>query len=174
MTLKVNYLGKFLNSSSKNIAFFLKKETKISELAKIIGDKSISSTINKLIKNENFTKRKFITSIDKNIDKKIIFIWIDKNFSSHEIENLGAKFFDFLKNNLIEDVTIFGPSLNSKNYKLEEFIHGMQLKSYTFNIYKSLKKENKIFKINVFKKNNDKKLKNKLNAILEGTNFTRD
>ncbi len=50
----------------------------------------------------------------------------------------------------------------------------MQLKSYTFNIYKSLKKENKIFKINVFKKNNDKKLKNKLNAILEGTNFTRD
>ena len=174
MTLKVNYLGKFLNSSSKNIAFFLKKETKISELAKIIGDKSISSTLNKLIKNENFTKKKIITSIDKNIDKKLIFIWTDKDLSSYEIENLGAKFFDFLKNNLIEEVTIFGPSLNSKNYKLEEFIHGMQLKSYTFNIYKSLKKENKIFKINVFKKNNDKKLKNKLNAILEGTNFTRD
>ena len=174
MTLKVNYLGKFLNSSSKNIAFFLKKETKISELAKIVGDKSISSTLNKLIKNENFTKKKIITSIDRNIDKKLIFIWTDKDLSSYEIENLGAKFFDFLKNNLIEDVTIFGPSLNSKNYKLEEFIHGMQLKSYTFNIYKSLKKENKIFKINVFKKNNDKKLKNKLNAILEGTNFTRD
>ena len=48
--VEVNYLGKFLNSSSKNIAFFLKKETKISELAKIIGDKSISSTLNKLIK----------------------------------------------------------------------------------------------------------------------------
>tara|TARA_B100002051_G_scaffold161635_1_gene152694 strand:- start:465 stop:1925 length:1461 start_codon:yes stop_codon:yes gene_type:complete len=174
MTLKVNYLGKFLNSSSKNIAFFLKKETKISELAKIVGDKSISSTLNKLIKNENFTKKKIITSIDRNIDKKLIFIWTDKDLSSYEIENLGAKFFDFLKNNLIEEVTIFGPSLNSKNYKLEEFIHGMQLKSYTFNIYKSLKKENKIFKINVFKKNNDKKLKNKLNAILEGTNFTRD
>ena len=174
MTLKVNYLGKFLNSSSKNIAFFLKKETKISELAKIVGDKSISSTLNKLIKNENFTKKKIITSIDRNIDKKLIFVWTDKDLSSYEIENLGAKFFDFLKNNLIEDVTIFGPSLNSKNYKLEEFIHGMQLKSYTFNIYKSLKKENKIFKINVFKKNNDKKLKNKLNAILEGTNFTRD
>ena len=174
MTLKVNYLGKFLNSSSKNIAFFLKKETKISELAKIVGDKSISSTLNKLIKNENFTKKKIITSIDRNIDKKLIFVWTDKDLSSYEIENLGAKFFDFLKNNLIEEVTIFGPSLNSKNYKLEEFIHGMQLKSYTFNIYKSLKKENKIFKINVFKKNNDKKLKNKLNAILEGTNFTRD
>ena len=137
MTLKVNYLGKFLNSSSKNIAFFLKKETKISELAKIIGDKSISSTLNKLIKNENFTKKKIITSIDKNIDKKLIFIWTDKDLSSYEIENLGAKFFDFLKNNLIEEVTIFGPSLNSKNYKLEEYIHGMQLKSYTFNIYKS-------------------------------------
>ena len=174
MTLKVNYLGKFLNSSSKNIAFFLKKETKISELAKIVGDKSISSTLNKLIKNENFTKKKIITSIDRNIDKKLIFIWTDKDLSSYEIENLGAKFFDFLKNNLIEEVTIFGPSLNSKNYKLEEFIHGMQLKSYTFDIYKSLKKENKIFKIKFFKKNNDKKLKNKLNEILEGTNFTRD
>ena len=110
MTLKVNYLGKFLNSSSKNIAFFLKKETKISELAKIVGDKSISSTLNKLIKNENFTKKKIITSIDRNIDKKLIFVWTDKDLSSYEIENLGAKFFDFLKNNLIEEVTIFGPS----------------------------------------------------------------
>ena len=174
MILKINYPAKFLNSLTKNIAFFLKKETKISELAKIIGDKSISNTLNKLIKNENFTKRKFITSIDNNIDKKIIFIWIDKNFSSHEIENLGAKFFDFLKNNSIEDVAIFGSSLNSKNYKLEEFIHGMQLKSYSFNIYKSSKQEKKIFKISFFQKSNDKKLKNKLNAILEGTNFTRD
>ena len=91
MTLKVNYLGKFLNSSSKNIAFFLKKETKISELAKIVGDKSISSTLNKLIKNENFTKKKIITSIDRNIDKKLIFIWTDKDLSSYEIENLGLQ-----------------------------------------------------------------------------------
>ena len=50
MILKINYPAKFLNSSAKNIAFFLKKETKISELAKIIGDKSISNTLNKLIK----------------------------------------------------------------------------------------------------------------------------
>ena len=104
-------------------------------------------------------------------DQYWMLLWEYVIFPLHKKKH---QFFDFLKKNSIEDVTIFGPSLNSKNYKLEEFIHGMQLKSYTFNIYKSLKKENKIFKINVFKKNNDKKLKNKLNAILEGTNFTRD
>ena len=53
-------------------------------------------------------------------------------------------FFDFLNNNLIEDVTIFGPSLGNNNYKLEEFIHGMQLKSYSFDIYKSSKQKNKL------------------------------
>ena len=174
MILKINYPAKFLNSLAKNIAFFLKKETKNSELAKIIGDKSLVSSLEKLKKDENFTKKKIITSIDKSIDKKLIVIWVDQNLSSHEIEKLGAKFFDFLKNNLIEDVTIFGPSLGSNNYKLEEFIHGMQLKSYSFDIYKSSKQKNKSFKINVFQKSNDKKLKTKLNAILEGTNFTRD
>ena len=87
MTLKINYLAKFLNSPTKNIAFFLEKNTEISKLAQIIGDKSISSTLNKLIKNENFTKKKIITSIDKNIDKKFIFIWVDNNLSSYEVEN---------------------------------------------------------------------------------------
>ena len=47
----------------------------------------------------------------------LIFIWIDKNLTSHEIEKLGAKFFEFLKNNFIEEVTIFGSSLSIKNYK---------------------------------------------------------
>ena len=152
MILKINYSAKFLNSSARNIVFFLKKETKNSELAKIIGDKSLASSLEKLKKNENFTKKKIITSIDKSIDKKLIVIWVEQNLSSHEIEKLGAKFFDFLKNNLIEDVTIFGPSLGSNNYKLEEFIHGMQLKSYSFDIYKSSKQKNKLFKINVFQK----------------------
>ena len=44
MTLKVNYLGKFLNSSSKNIAFFLKKETKINELAIKYADQALEKS----------------------------------------------------------------------------------------------------------------------------------
>ena len=176
MNLKINYLTKYLNSSSKNIAFFLKNSTKVSELSKIVGDKSLAASLDKLKKNENFTKKKTITSINQNVDKKLIIIWLNKNLSSNEIEKLGAKFFDFLKVNSIEEVTIFGQSLNdeNKNYKIEEFIHGMELKSYSFEIYKSSREKSEKFKINIFQNNIDKKLKFKLDAILEGTKFSRD
>ncbi len=176
MNLKINYLTKYLNSSSKNSAFFLKNSTKVSELSKIVGDKSLAASLDKLKKNENFTKKKTITSINQNVDKKLIIIWLNKNLSSNEIEKLGAKFFDFLKVNSIEEVTVFGPSLNdeNKNYKIEEFIHGMELKSYSFEIYKSSREKSEKFKINIFQNNIDKKLKFKLDAILEGTKFSRD
>ena len=56
------------------------------------------------------------------------------------------------------------------------FIHGLSLKSYTFNKYKSDVKDKSIFSINVFSKD-PKILKNsykKYYAIEEGVNLTRD
>ncbi len=55
------------------------------------------------------------------------------------------------------------------------FIHGLKLKSYEFNIYKSKKIKN-IITIDIIGKQSGTALKNKLKfkALEEGTNFTRD
>ena len=54
-------------------------------------------------------------------------------------------------------------------------MHGLKLKSYEFNLYKSKKKEN-IFKITLIGKQSALSLKNKFKfkALEEGTFFTRD
>ena len=72
MTLKINHLSKFNENKTGNIAVFLKSETKIIDLIKIFGkNKHLATSIEKLKKKENFTKKKFITSIDVGIEKKI-------------------------------------------------------------------------------------------------------
>ena len=156
MTLKINHLSKFNENKTGNIAVFLKSETKIIDLIKIFGkNKHLATSIEKLKKKENFTKKKFITSIDVGIEKKIIVVWVDNKLSSNQVEKLGAKFFDFLKNNMIKDVILYGPSLidGSNKFNIEEFVHGAQLKSYNFDIYKtSNNKKDKEFTLNVFQK----------------------
>ena len=180
MNLKINYLSKFYENKSNNITIFLKSETKSNDLFKIFGkDKHIVASIEKLKKKENFTKKKIITSIDTGIEKKIIVIWVDNKLSSNQVIELGAKFFDFLKNNMIKDVTLYGPSLvnGSKKLSIEEFVHGAQLKSYNFDIYKTSNNKNKKdkeFILNVFQNKIEKNLQINLNALLEGTYFSRD
>jgi len=58
---------------------------------------------------------------------------------------------------------------------IEEFIHGMQIKSYAFNKYKT-KKEISFINLNIlFKKKIPNKSKNiRFTSLLEGTNFTKD
>ena len=180
MNLKINYLSKFYENKSNNITIFLKSETKSNDLFKIFRkDKHIVTSIEKLKKKENFTKKKIITSIDTGIEKKIIVIWVDNKLSSNQVIELGAKFFDFLKNNMIKDVTLYGPSLvnGSKKLSIEEFVHGAQLKSYNFDIYKTSNNKNKKdkeFILNVFQNKIEKNLQINLNALLEGTYFSRD
>ena len=53
MNLKINYLSKFNENKSNNIAVFLKSETKSNDLFKIFGkDKHIVTSIEKLKKKE--------------------------------------------------------------------------------------------------------------------------
>ena len=67
-------------------------------------------------------------------------------------------------------------NVNSQNkYFFDEFIHGVELKSYEFNKYKS-KKENKIFEVDVLNKNKSFKLNQnkRFRSLIEGTNLTKD
>ena len=100
----------------------------------------------------------------------------DKNEDQNS-EKLGAKFYDYIKNNEIENITIIGSNFSSIKNKiiLNEFIHGAELKAYEFNLYKT-KKSKKEININVLKSKNNinLKIKSKLDAVLSGVNFTKD
>ena len=82
-----------------------------------------------------------IFAINLEYDQKILIIFVASKNTSQEAEALGAKFFDYVKNNEVDNVSISGsnsPSIKNK-LKFDEFLHGAELKSYNFNIYKSKK-----------------------------------
>ena len=169
MSLKINYLDK-KKSYNKNKAIFVHSNSKIVEF-KGEFDTKILNKINNLIKNNNNSKEDKIFSLNQDFDEKLIIIFISKSNNELEFEKLGAKFFDYLKTNEINDIYIKTPIFNLTKY-FNSFIHGIELKSYEFNIYKS-KKNKKNLNIFVHKKYLSENGK-KLNALLQGVNFTRD
>ena len=164
--INLKFINKTPNSSLDNEIIFLKqKEIKIKHLKHL--SKSVFNS--KLFSEQNFIKK------DYN-NKCYVFVNCTKSKVSLDFENLGSKLFEFLKNNQIENPFINVKSNFLNNIQLEKVLHGAQLKSYDFNIYKSDKTKTNSININVFG-NNIKKttiLRNKLNALLEGVFLTRD
>ncbi len=175
MTLKIKYLNKKIGPS-KNKALFLSKDTKISDF-KGIFDHKIDQKIFNLLKNSKKIDDNKISALNLDFDKKLIIILTAKKNDFFQSEKLGAKFYDYIKTNNINDVLIIGSNFKSVSNKIEfeSFLHGAELKSYEFNLYKS-KNKNKIINLNVLniKNSNNQKEKKKLNALLRGVNFTKD
>tara|TARA_B100000686_G_scaffold79922_1_gene86215 strand:- start:352 stop:1812 length:1461 start_codon:yes stop_codon:yes gene_type:complete len=174
MALKINYLNKLNGKIKGNIVFFLSKNYKFNDLTKIQSKKDI----NKIIKNFNpktFKESSFL-SYDLKVDQKIIFVNVADKSTSNEYEQLGANFFDYIKKNKFYLTNILGNSLKSNSENLEYFIHGLNLKSYEFNIYKTKKKETNYI-LNIVCKSNSlevKRKRSKLSSLKEGTFFCRD
>ena len=97
MTLKINYLDT-QKSFSKNTALFLSNDTKITEFKGIFDDKINQKIFNFLKKNKNIENNK-IDSINLDFDKKIIIIMLSGNNNAQSSEELGAKFYDYVKKN---------------------------------------------------------------------------
>ena len=175
MTLKINYLDR-QKGSSKNTALFLDKESNISDFRGIFDDK-INNKILNFLKSNKKTQKSKIASLNLEFDQKVMIILIVNKNDSQQAEQLGSKFYDYIKGNDIDNVLILGSSSSSiKNkIKLDEFLHGAELKSYEFNLYKT-KKANKIINFNILKSKNiiNEKIRTKLDAILKGVNLTRD
>ena len=174
MSLKINYLDKKKNSF-QNKAIFVTSDTKIVEFKGEFNEKIDQKIINLLKKNKNLKDEK-IFSINIDFDEQVIAIYLSKTKTELDFEKLGAKFHDYLKKNEIHEIYIKSPKFKvskkeySKNF--DSFVHGMELKSYEFNLYKS--KNNKSV-TNIFINKLDLSSKsNKLNAVLNGVNFTRD
>ena len=123
--------------------------------------------------NQN-SKKKDIYSYDHGFDKKIIIFSLKSNEKSYE--KSGAKLYEFLLKENLYKIHIFGETIQTKDKlkSLQEFLHGMKLKSYSFDKYIT-KKNNQILNINlVINKKVDLKLSKKFYAIEKGINFTKD
>ena len=64
--------------------------------------------------------------------------------SSLDYEKLGSDLYTFLENNKIEKSFFDASTSYLTSVQLEKFLHGAQLKSYEFNVYKTDKSKNQL------------------------------
>ena len=172
MSIVINYKNSLLNNKHFNSLFFVDEKFNLSILKKYFS-KSEYLFLEDLIKSSDLTKK--IIKFDLNSKKKIILISFKKNISTIELENLGAEFFNYLKDLNLKELYVNSDVMPTKikNF-VGYFLHGFKLKSYTFQKYKT-KKNKKNISISVFGKNIPSvKDQIKFKAIEEGTFFTRD
>ena len=172
MALNINYKNSISKHNSSNNLLFVDENFNILPLKKhVLVNQYLY--ISDLIKTAN-KKKKFL-SFDINSKKKIILVSISKNIKNSDVESLGANFYEYLKDNKINFITI---NTNTASNTLKNFIgyflHGMKLKSYTFEKYKS-KKQQKNISIQLDGENKPPyKDQIKFKAIEDGTFYARD
>ncbi len=165
MKLKLEFVNKAPKVALENEVILLKD--------KIIKNNLVKSFSKSLFVNKLFLEKKFIIKNFK--DKNYIFVNCMKIKTSLDYEKLGSDLFIFLKNNKIEK-SFLEANANITNVQLEKFLHGAQLKSYNFDVYKTNKLKNVITNLYIVgnKYKNTNLLRNKLNSLLEGVFLTRD
>ena len=172
MNIKVNFKKKDLNKSNANLILFADEKFNINGLKKHISN-SEYSYISDLL-NKKDAKKKIVT-YNISSKKKIILVSLKKNLTDSEAENLGANCYVILNELKETQYSVNSDTIPSglKN-TIGYFLHGIKLKSYKFEKYKTKKNNSDIY-INVIGKNipNDKD-QLKFSSIEKGTFYTRD
>ena len=173
MTIQINYKNNGPKKISSNLVLFVDEKFNINSVKKYISSTEYSY-ISDLLKNSDLKKQLLLFEINS---KKTIFLAsIKKDFKTSDIENLGAKFHSYINYEKKNEYFINSDTVKSKikNF-IGYFLHGIKLKSYEFNLYKS-KKTKKAVSINVV--GNDNKISKqdqlRFRALEEGTFFARD
>ena len=167
----INFNSKF-NSKASNIGFFISNDLKFKPGTSI--PQSTISKINSFLKKKSKDNKKQIFSFDLSESQKCFLILIKKNLNIYEINNLGASLKNYIKTDkTIKNICILGNSFSEEI--ISEFAYGFELKSYTFNKYKS-KKDDFVQSIDFSVKNPTSfKLKYKnFSSIKEGVFLARD
>jgi leucyl aminopeptidase len=124
-----------------------------------------------------------ISALDISDKKKCFVIKLKSKHENSYFEEIGGLFFTYIKSyKNINSVDIYADSLNENKNKLSklfsEFIFGFNLKSYTFNKYKTLNKEkiNKKISFAIITSNKQQIQKDYkyYDAIKEGVFLSRD
>jgi len=130
----------------ETLVFFLNENFHFRAESRIFS----AQTLNKIqiyLKNLKFKKiKEKIIRFDISEKNKVLFIVVKENLVSNNFEELGAKLYSFIKMNKIDKVNLYADTIKSfKLYKkntelILRFIHGFNLKSYSFNKYKTQNK----------------------------------
>ncbi len=172
MSLQINYKKKYSNNKIDNLVLFINENFDLLNLKKHISSEEYVFIYDLLKVSDKNNK---IIFYDISSKKKIILVSIKKNLSNSEVETLGAKFYDQIKDIKQNNFIINSDTIkdNSKNL-IGNFLHGIKLKSYTFEKYKSKKNKKKI--IITVTGNNIPSKADQLNfmAIEYGTFYARD
>ena len=172
MNIKVNFKKQAFSKSNANSILFVDEKFNITGLKKHISN-SEYSYISDILKKKD-TKKKIVT-FDISSKKKIILVSLKKNLTGSDTENLGAQCYVIL-NELKETQYIVNSDTIPNGLKniLGYFLHGIKLKSYKFEKYKTKKNKGEII-INVIGKNiPNNKDQLKFSSIERGTFYTRD
>ena len=172
MSVQINYKKALPKNNMSNIVFFVNEKFNISGLKNHIIIKEYSY-IADLLKTKN-TRNKIIT-FDINSKKKIILVALKEKLTNSDAEKLGAKFYDLFKDVKPYNYNINTDSLSNKHKNfVGSFLHGLKLKSYRFDKYKTKKNTNNISVILSGKYKPTSKDQIKFKAIENGTFYTRD
>ncbi len=173
MSIKINYSKNTFKKPSSNLVLFCDDKFSINKLKKILSS-SEYSYISDLLKNSDLKKN--ILVFELNSKKKIVLISIKNNFKTSEIEKLGGELYGRINQGKNSEYFIDADTAISKNENfISHFLHGLKLKSYEFNKYKS-KKTTRLISIFVLGKKNKPTLQTQLKfkALEEGTFYARD
>ena len=172
MTVTIKYKNITSKMDSSNVVLFVDEKFNIISLKKHIS-KNEYSYISDLLKTKVLKKK--IISFEISSKRKIILVSINKNSTSYDFENLGAKFYDQFRDLKQNTYKIISESISQNNgILLGHFLHGLKLKSYKFEKYKTKKnKEHIILFVSGKKLPNNKDII-KFKAIEEGSFYTRD
>ena len=131
MKLNLNFVNKLPKIAKDNEIILLTQ--------KVIKSKDIRQLSKSVFSNKLFSEQNFLAK-DFN-DESYIFVNCSTSKSSLDFEKLGSKLYVFLKENKKENLFINVENNSFTNIQLEKFLHGAQLKSYNFNLYKTDKKK---------------------------------
>ncbi len=173
MTVKINYKSNSFKRNFSNPVLFVGENFNIDGLKKHILDSEFSY-IKEILKSSDIKKKLLTFKI--NSKKKIVLVSIKKNLKISDVESLGAEFYERIKQEKKSEYLVNTETISSKieNF-VGHFLHGLKLKSYEFNVYKS-KKDKRIISINIIGNKNKISIQNQLKfkALEEGTFFARD
>ena len=127
----------------ETLTFFLNENLNFKVESKIFSNQTLNK-IQVYLKNLKFKKKKEkIISFDVSEKNKALFIIAKEKLVSNNFEELGGNFYSFIKTNKIDKINLYADTLkffksNGKNTNLFlNFIHGFNLKSYSFDKYKT-------------------------------------
>tara|TARA_B100001123_G_scaffold449574_1_gene615469 strand:- start:689 stop:2176 length:1488 start_codon:yes stop_codon:yes gene_type:complete len=166
----------------ETLVFFLNESLEFKTGRQIISNQ-VSNKIQIFLKNLKSKKRgEKIISFDISEANKALFIVVKENLHSNDFETIGANFFLCTKSNNLDKIVFYSDTLKLiKSYKdnldkILNFIHGFNLKSYTFDKYKTKNRNSYNFLLKVISSERKLLVKNynKYKAIESGVFQARD